>query len=407
MLRNAVSNNFLVLLLIIAGSVAHAAPLGPLVVDSKSHIVVMEYEAWFGPHAVTFQGFPAMPLLQSADMQSIGGGYDSADPAIIQKHVAWLEFMGVDAAISEVTNNVSCIFNSEWFVKKYVPNCTPSFRFYNQKIRDNTGNLYPAWSALGTPLKLIPLLGGIDENVLIKDQDGKTAFEKEVEYFGARLQRYPNLSVIYEDKPLILIFIGAAQDPNPADHPLWYRLEQFLQCHPETSQKYTFKLMAGYLDSQPALWATQGTPNGPVEINPAYGFWSWVDRLNTSCTETYCPYYPSYNQVGSRVENFTASIATAGQNGWGCRDPNAPPYCADDALRFGSDGSYATFDAFMAYAKQLDPIFLVIHQFNEFALPDEGFDANTNDEIEPANLWATSGALTVVKDEIRNYRRNR
>jgi hypothetical protein len=106
------------------------------------------------------------------------------------------------------------------------------------------------------------------------------------------------------------------------------------------------------------------------------------------------------------VETFTASIATAGQNGWGCPDPNAPPYCADDALRFGSDGSYATFDAFMAYAKQLDPIFLVIHQFNEFALPDEGFDANTNDEIEPANLWATSGALTVVKDEIRTYRRN-
>jgi hypothetical protein len=144
MLRNAASNNFLVLLLIIAGSVAHAAPLGPLVVDSKNHVVVMEYEAWFGPHAVTFQGFPAMPMLQSADMQSIGGGYDSADPAIIQKHVAWLEFMGVDAAISEVTNNVSCIFNSEWFVKKYVPNCTPSFRFYNQNIRDNTGNLYPA-----------------------------------------------------------------------------------------------------------------------------------------------------------------------------------------------------------------------------------------------------------------------
>ena len=375
----------------------------PLVVDEKSRVVVMEYEAWFGPKALTFQGFSALPLLQSADMQAIGGGYDSADPVVIKKHVAWLEYMGVDAAISEVTNNVSCIFNSEWFVRKYVRNCTPSFRRSNRSIRDNTGNLYPAWAGLGTRLKLIPMLGGIDSNVLIKDIDGKTAFEKEIEYFGSRLRWYPNLGVIYEGKPLMLIFLGAAQDPNSADRPLWFRLEQFLQRHPELGRKYTFKLMAGYLDSQPGLWATQGTPAGPIEINPAYGFWSWVDRLNAACTGALCPYYPTYNQVGSRAENFTVSIATAGQNGWGCPISDAPPYCSDDALRFGEDKSYATFASFMNYAKQVDPIFLVIHQFNEFGPPDEGFDANTHDDIEPANLWRFGG-LETVRREIRSYR---
>ena len=391
------------LVVLLASSLATALPVGPLVVDGNSRVVVMEYEAWFGPKAATFQGFPAMPLLQSADMQPVGGGYDSADPAVIQQHVAWLESLGVDAAISEVTNNVSCIFNSEWFVQKYVRNCTPSFRRYNRNIRDNTGNLYPAWTAVGTRLKLIPLLGGIDGNVLIEDQDGKTAFEKEVKYFGERLRKYPDRSVIYQGKPLMLIFLGAGQDPNPADHPLWYRIEQFLLRHPEIGQKYTFRLMAGYLDSQPDLWATQGTPNGPVEISPAYGFWSWVDRLNATCTEPLCPYYPSYNVAGSRVENLTVSIATAGQDGWGCPNPNAPPYCPDDALRFGSDGGYDTFHAFMSYAKQLSPIFLMLHQFNEFALPDEGFDANTNDEIEPANLWGRGG-LKDVREEIRVYR---
>jgi hypothetical protein len=387
---------------VLFSSVAFAASAGPLIVDNHSHVVVMEYEAWFGPKAVTFQGSSAMPLLQSTDMQEVGGGYDSADPAVIKQHVAWLESMGVDAAISDLTNNVSCIFNSEWFVKKYVKNCTPSFRAYNRHIRDNTGNLYPAWSGLGTRLKLIPLLGGIDNNVLRKDEDGKTAFEKEVEYFGERLRKYPNMGVIYEGKPLMIVFLGAAQDPDPADHPLWFRIEQFLQRHPELNGKYTFKLMAGYLDSQPELWATQGTPDGPVEINPAYGFWSWVDRLNTTCTEPLCPYYPSYNQAGSRVENFTVSIATAGQNGWGCPNPNSPPYCPDDALRFGDDGSYATFDAFMSYAKQHDPIFLIIHQFNEFAA-EEGWDANTNDDVEPANLWGKSG-LMVVREKIKAYR---
>ena len=197
MLRRALAMNTgsLALAVFLACSLAAASsqtPAGPLIVDSNSHIVALEYEAWFGPNAVTFQGTAAMPLLQSADMQPVGGGYDSADPIVIAQHVSWMEYMGIDAAISDLTNNVSCIFNSEQFVRKFVPNCTPAFRFYNQTIRDNTGNLYPAWTALGTHLKLIPLLGGIDENVLFKDVDGKTAFEKEIEYFGARMQQYPD-----------------------------------------------------------------------------------------------------------------------------------------------------------------------------------------------------------------------
>jgi hypothetical protein len=392
----------LTLVVLLGSSLATAAPASPLVVDSGSRVAVMEYEAWFGPNAVTFQGSSAMPLLQSADMRAVGGGYDSADPAVIKQHVAWFEYMGVDAALIDLTNNVSCIFNSEWFARKYLPYCTPSFRTYNQNIRDNTGNLYPAWAALGTRLKLIPLISGNASDVLIKDEDGKTAFEKEIDYFAARLHEYPNLNVIYKSKPLMLIFLGASQDPAPADHPVWFRIEQFLQRHPEISEKYTFRLMAGYLDSQPDLWATQGTPDGPVRVSPKYGFWSWVDRLNTHCTEPLCPYYPSYNEVGSRAENFTASIATAGQSGWGCPNSNAPPYCPDDALRFGPDGNYSTFDAFMRDAKQLDPIFLLLHQFNEFAA-EEGWNSNTNDDIEPANLWG-SRDLEVVKDEIRAYR---
>jgi len=375
-----------------------------LVVDDNSHLVVMEYENWFGPAAVTFQTAAARPVLQSRDMQPLGGGYDSADPAVIRKHLEWFEYLGMDAALIDVTNNVSCIFNSQWFINKYLPYCTPSFRFYNQTILNNTGNTYLAWTQFGARLKLIPLVGGIDQDVLIKDIDGKTAFEKEIEYFGERMRRYPSLNVIYEGKPLILVFLGAAQDPNPADNPLWYQIRKFLKEHPELDHKYTFKEMAGYLDSQPDLWAARGTPIGPVKINPEYGFWSWVDRLNPLCTvPRYCPYYPSYNQTGRRVENFTASIATAGQYGWGCPVPTEPPYCPDASLRWGKDGSYATFDAFMDYARQLEPIFLIIHQFNEFVPPDEGFDANTEDDIEPANLWGND--LETVKHQIDLYRR--
>jgi hypothetical protein len=392
------------ILLASAFTSASTPPAAPLVVDANSHLVVMEYEAWFGPKAVTFQGTAAMPLLQSPDMQSVGGGYDSADPAVIRRHVSQFETLGIDAALIDLTNNVSCIFDSEWFVRRYVTDCTPSFRAFNQTIRDNTGNLYPAWTKLGTHLGLIPLLGGSDNNVMYKDLDGKNALEKEIEYFGALMQQYPERQVIYNGKPLMLIFLGAAQDPNRADRPLWVRIREFLSDHPEISSQYTFRLIAGYLDSQPGLWLNQGVPDGPIELNPEYGFWSWVDRLNPTCTvPPFCPYYPSYNVAGSRVENLTVSIATAGQNGWGCPNSEAPPYCPDDSLRFGKGEAYDTFDSFMTYARQLDPIFLIIHQFNEFVPPDEGWNANTDDDIDPSNLWGPS-ALKAVRTQIEIYR---
>jgi hypothetical protein len=63
------------------------SPQQPPIVNKNSHVVVMEYEAWFGPKAVTFQGTSAKPLLQSPDMQGLGGGYDSADPAVIRQHL--------------------------------------------------------------------------------------------------------------------------------------------------------------------------------------------------------------------------------------------------------------------------------------------------------------------------------
>jgi hypothetical protein len=380
----------------------------PLIVGQHSRVAVMEYEAWFGPNGVTFQSSTARPWLQSADMAALGGGYDSADPTVIRQHVEWLEWMGMDAVLVDLTNAVSCIFNSEWFVEKYLQNVgsCPILRSDYQSIRDNTGNLYPAWSKLHTRLKIIPLLGGGDQNELYPDQDGKTAFEKEIEYFGSLIERYPQLTVVYEGKPLMLVFVGAAQDPSTGDNPLWYQFREFLVMHPEIAGKYTFRQIAGYLDSQPYLWRNPNQRTGPREVAPEYGFWSWVDRLKTSCSNPSCPYYPSYNRRGDRVENYTASIATAGQTGWGCPDPDKKPYCEDAALRWGRGDRYDTFESFMVYALELDPIFLIIHQFNEFVMSDEGFDANTDDDIEPANLWGQT-ALEPVRAQVGRYHRGR
>jgi len=37
-----------------------------------------------------------------------------------------------------------------------------------------------------------------------------------------------------------------------------------------------------------------------------------------------------------------------------------------------------------------------VPEFNEFVTPDEGFDANAYDDIEPSDLWSET-ALTPVR----------
>ena len=193
----------------------------------------MEYENWFGPQARNFQTAPAIPLLQSADMLSLGGGYDSADPAVIQTHIEWFQYMGVDAALIKVTNNVSCIFNSQCGL----PRNSRSFSYFLAQGRIQIG----------------------------------------------LITRYGFRSRIF------LVRILKSQLSTPSSY--WQAI-----------------------DSQPDLWANQGAAAGPVEISPSYGLWSWVDRLNPTCdVQPFCPYYPSYNRAGSRVENFTVSIATNSQ----------------------------------------------------------------------------------------------
>ena len=72
------------------------------------------------------------------------------------------------------------------------------------------------------------------------------------------------------------------------------------------------------------------------------------------------------------------------------------------SLRYGPDGLYVTFEAFMGYAAELKPIFLFIDQFNEYVSPDEGWNANTIDDIEPANQWGND--LGIIRRQIELYR---
>ena len=374
---------------------AHEAT--PLVVGAGSHVIVLQYEAWFGPDAATFADAEAMPILQSADMRRVGGGYDSADPHVIAKHLEWMEYMGVDAASIDLTNNVGCIFSAGPVSPKFCNPASELFRRSNRIIRDHTGNLYPAWSSIGTRVKLLPLLGCQTALDLRRGPDGRSGFQKEIEYFGRLVRRYPALNVIYAGHPLMLVYVG-----TPIDLDILRQVRAILR-DGGFEARYTFRIVGGFLDSQPAVWNDPSqTPSGPIEIAPRYGFWSYVDRHKTRFA-----LYPTYSVVPGtdRAENLTVSIATPGQRRWGCPKPRL---CPEDAPRYGPSGShYATLERFMPIALALKPTFLILHQFNEFARPDEGWDADTSNDIEPTRMprgWGYGG-IEAARNAIAAYKR--
>jgi hypothetical protein len=264
--------------------------------------------------------------------------------------------------------------------------------------------VYGALASLPSPppVRLIPLLDGSDRDLLAIDATGETALEHEVEYFGALVDAHPELDVVYLGHPLLVLFVG----PTPcvkglADcGPPWLddvmaKLESL-----GLTSRYTFRVMGGYFDAQPEFWAKGPPPDGPVQLaatDPYGPYWTWVDRLKPSYG-----YYPSYGVHGGRVESFTASVATAGAHGW-ASDAGPRVYAADDALR----GAGQTFAAFMAYARELDPLFLWIHQFNEYspavAGQDEGWDRNTTDGIEETNAVPEAGYIDFVAAQLAAY----
>jgi len=430
----------------------------PLVVDGASHVVVMEYEAWFGPNAVTFPpaSLSPRPLLTSADMIPVGGGYDSADPHVIETHVKILESMSVDAVTLDLTNDVSCTFDTgpAGLNPALLNPCAQTtstanreFQLSLRQIAGNAANLYHAWSRLGTPLKIIPLLGCQDNGCLTRYSGaetpvgfgrdpcpaiagmpagnlngnpaviGTTSFEKEMSFFANLMAKYPGLDVIYGGKPLVLVFAPPGIDDDPCMMPDL----QHLISTSGLGSKFTFRMVGGLFDTDRIFWnePPNFTPTAPVPLAPGFGatWWSYDDRLNPKFS-----YYPTFNwsPIYRRVENFTASVANGGQDGWGtwpvpCKaaPPKNPPlttcqpgtdYYIDDTLRNQGGLPYSTFAHVMADARALDPIFLLIGQYNEFSQPDEGWDANSTDDIEPANDGIGYGGVNAVRQEILRYR---
>jgi hypothetical protein len=345
----------------------------PLIVGPDSHLVLMEYEAWFGPKCANFAWSAAQPILQSASMQAAGlAGYDSSDPAVIAQHVAWFEQMGIDAVLIDMSNDLVQTFLGQ----EVAGNASVE---YCQAIQRNIAAVFQQFAALGTNLKIVPLCGGGMASDYTVGPGFKTALQLQLEWFGSLFAQFPQLAIQYLGKPLLCCYMSC---PDIVTSTPFAQVQSVIQACPQ----FTVRLVGGFLDSQSNLWQTAaGLAGLPAMRAP---LWSWVERYNPAAGLR-----PTYVPIASGAENLTVSLATPGAASWGT-PPNYDP--ADD-LR---DANCSSFRAAMALARDLKPTFLLIHQWNEYG---EYPDALTDSDAEPSTLYP-QGAIGPISQEIAAYR---
>lgn len=377
----------------------------PLVVGTNDNIVVMQFEAWFGPQAVSFeidpsnvQGVPTVIPWYNSNNMSIG--YDSADPNIIEQQIELIEAAGVNAIAIDLSNGIACTFGDG---TKYCGSqqSKDSFNAIKNNVAAVFKKVHEMSLAKETAIKIIPLIGAqrdlVTDDDFAPQADGKAPVQKATDWFLNLYAQYPELAVVYEGKPLFMYYHGAAQG-EPGTNAPWERTNNLLASY---QNKITKRNVGGFFDHQ----ANQRVSTNEVSaIKNGRSFWTWIDRYNQNAG-----YYPSYQPNSSGgVEAFTAAFASPGrcaQNGfeglcWGSRALFFTLGYPDD-VTLANNGE--AFRSYMDIAEDLKPTFLLIHQWNQYGSGDMGFDANTRTDIEPNDL-IQYGNYNVLKSELAHYR---
>lgn len=193
------------------GSAARSATItvtssGPLIVGPTSHVIVMEYEAWYNPlfnsNVQLFANY--QPLLTS---KNVSIGYDSTDPAIIDQHLKWFSDLGVDAITAEQSDGGPCDYGDAAMCAQFLGSSTnvAPFTAVIHAINNGSFNDYTAFEQRGAPIKIIPVLDGRDALMFTARGDGQTPFDVQVGAFYKYMTQYPDMNVIYQGKPLLTV----------------------------------------------------------------------------------------------------------------------------------------------------------------------------------------------------------
>jgi hypothetical protein len=269
---------------------------------------------------------------QSAEAIPLLGLYQSTDAAILRQHALWLDRAGINFLLIDWSNNLWG--KTSW--SQRAPNV-------QQLVGSTTGllNTYATMRSEGLPTPQITLLLGLNNG----PSTTTTAINEEMAWIYQNYvqnPKYKGLWVQYLGKPLVVIFNGAGPSDTAGQPPI-------------STTDFTVRWMTSQLQSN-------GMQNS--------GYWSWMDG-------TVHPVVTSYQ---GQPEVLTVTPAFFAGGGW--TGPQS----------LGRLGGTTYLQEFTE-AMQVQPHFLLINQFNEFAgeprsaaIHVDTYTENLSDDIEPTSL---------------------
>jgi hypothetical protein len=267
------------------------------------------------------------------------GLYDSRDPDVARQHLIWLIESGVDVVSGDWSNHI-------WFSKRWeditpgsweIIQATQVFLEEMARMKDE-----------GYPVPTFTLLSGISH----VRPEGPDAVNGQLKWIWDNLVQNPRCGPLWEQmdgKPLItLLNLGATYIKEGLDTRL--------------DPRFTIR------------YVSAGNDTGDDET---LGLWTWMDHK-----------LPVPTVVNGRTEALTASVGCFGGGGWKAPDARGRRNGATlvEDWRVGMDAR---------------PLYLYLHQFQEFLGAPEGqghgankdlyydtYSAELSDDIEPVSLTA-------------------
>lgn len=338
--------------------------------DTETQALEHDLAIDFGPYQ---QRILAIPEDGSNEVR-----YSSNDATTIQRHLGLFNELGIDIVVLDVTNGISNLFGG----------ATPMLDNMHLKA---TSAIYSIYNNPNNPVRIVPAVGcqktaeGQDVDLAVSSFDNKTPLQRSLEWMLERMRTNPHAVVLYEGKPLVIIYIGVSG----------YTPNQVLQgISADLQSKLTIRIMVGYSDDQPSYWDTPNLSTVASKYQPYTrlkgGVWTWADRFynGNPGRDSFISYtLPPGAGIESRME-FSS------MNGMSAPHVNAPllPY------REG-----ANYHQMLTVARRGNPIFVFNSHFNFFLAHDSGFTKALSRDVEPNNLWHRE-TFEVVKSAIASYR---
>ena len=269
---------------------------------------------------------------QQAEAIPLLGRYVSTDSAVLRQHALWLDRAGINFLLIDWSNNLWG--KTSW--SQRAPNI-------QQLVNSTTDllNTYATMRSEGLPTPQVTLLLGLDNG----PSTTTTALNEEMAWVYQNYvqnPKYQGLWVQYLGKPLMVVFNGGGPAATAGQPPL-------------STADFTVRWMSSQLQSGGLASA---------------GYWSWMDGT----------VHPVVTNYQGAPEALTVTPAFFGAGGW---------TGAQALARLGG----TTYLREFAEAMRVQPHFLLINQFNEFAgeAPSAAVHVDTyteplSDDIEPTSL---------------------